>query len=397
VTRRWLWLATAIVLISSAASAQTGPYGSIGVVIGQGYEANIFAVPVSLGRQDSDLVTRLGPVVEAGYRSEPFRLIGRYEINAERFWDHRELDRRVARQDGAVEFIYRAARHVELAGAAFYTDTYSPLELASPDSIVLGRVHAERLTIQPNLLVEVTSGSRLRIDYEGAREALADGPPSLVHTVTASVIRTADLRTSYNFDYRIKRFGSPGTDAEQSHVVMGGWTRNIARFAEIEVNAGPRLFAGSVRPEIAAALRRSLRRTELSLEFAESETSVLGERGIVAVRRLRAAAIIEAGRNFTLTAAPMVFRNARDNRSATVMGMDLEALAQLARGVSFTLLGQVGRQDGDMSGTFERIPYYSVSTALRIVFPGNPRNVPDEQSRRREQRERSRRNGESAR
>jgi hypothetical protein len=176
---------------------------------------------------------------------------------------------------------------------------------------------------------------------------------------------------------------------------MGGWTRNVARFAEIEINAGPRLFAGSVRPEVAAAMRRRLRRTELSLEFAESETSVLGERGIVDVRRLRAAAIIEAGRNFTLTAAPMVFRNARADRSATVIGMDLEALAQLARGVSFTLLGQVGRQQGDMSGSLERIPYYSLSTALRIVFPGNPRNVPNEQSRRREQRERSRRTGES--
>ena len=375
-------IASAVFLFVRGVEAQTGPYGSLGVVIDQGYEANIFATPISLGPGERDLVTRVGPVLEAGYRSDPFRIAGRYEIAAERFWDHRELDRRVGRQDAAMDFGVRAGRHLEFGGVASFIDTYSPLQLSTPEAIVLGRVHAERLAVQPTMTYEWTAGSQLRLDYEGAREALADSPGTLVHTVGARMARTTDLRTTYTFGYRVRRFGPPGGETETSHVLAGGWIRNIARLAEIELTAGPRLFDGSIRPDVEAAIRRRLRRTELAVEFAETETSVLGERGIVEVRRIRVAAIVEATRNFRFTAAPMVVRNARDERHATVMGLDLEALAQLSRGVSLGVVGQIGRHDGNLGGTFERIPYYSVGTTLRIVYPGNPRNVPDEGRRR---------------
>lgn len=365
-------------LFPRVAGAQGMLFGSFGAVIGQGYEDNIFARPIG-ALQQSDAVTRIGPSAEAGYRSDGLRWTGRYEAAGERYWRLQELNRPIARQDAAFDLTYHPSRQVTIADTNLYASTYSPLELGTLDAVALGRVHADRLTLRPAVTWESSAANRVTFDYEFSREAVAGLAHALIQTPRVAFAHKATRRTTYRVDYRLRRFESSGLAPEGSQVVAVGVDGEIGRSASVRLEAGPRLFQGAVRPEVRALLRRPLRRTELSLEFAQTEATVLGEEGIMDVRELRAGIRTQASREIALTAAPTVFRDRRADRYATVEAMEMEAVAQLARGVSLTVSGQFGQQQGNLSGAYERIPYYSVGTTLRVALAsGNAvRNGPD--------------------
>jgi hypothetical protein len=373
-----LAVAVAVALDPYVSLAQTPPqgaYGSAGVAVSEVYQENLFATPTSRGPAATDLITRYGPIGEAGYRSEQLTFAARYEADAERFERHPELNRTLARQDAFGELIYRPSRRAIYGLTGSFAETYSPMELSTADSFVLGRVHADRVTLRPTLEYRWNPMLGFKADYEAAREALAGAPSAIIQVPHVRLERSTNRRLTFRVDYRVRDF-STTDDREFSQAITAGVQRTFGRGVSLEFDAGPRLSTGPVRPEVAARLRHSGRRGEWSIDYAETDTNVLGQVGIQQVRRVRFGTMLNAGRHVSISAAPSLVRDARYNLHTTSEVVEFEMVARASRAVSIVVSGQGGRQIGNLSSVTETVPYYTVMTSLRIAYPGEPRIDP---------------------
>lgn len=368
------WYAAVLAMLCAPAPAlgQGTLFGSFGVDVSQGYESNVFAQPEPLP-QSSDSVTRLGPVVEAGYRSGRFRTVARYETAAdERYWQYPELNRRMAKQESHAEIALAPSRHVSFGAIGDFVDTYTPLELGIMDTLVLGRVHAQRLTAHPSLVYAWSTAGSLTLEYDFARELIASFAPSIIHTPRAvfshEISRTSLIRLSY----RERRWQSVDGPQEMSRTAEIGMTRRIGRLSQLEFDAGPRRFEGRLYPEVSAALRHPLRRGgELMVGYTETDASVLGEGGILEMREVRGGIQLQIAKPLRIVISPTLFRAKRGELSSRVAAMELTAVTQLASRASLVFTAQAGRQEGDLGGAFNRIPYFRASTMLRVTLAGS--------------------------
>lgn len=360
------------VLVPDTATGQGDVYGRITFSTTQAYEDNLFAAPRSQG-PETDLVSRFGSGLEAGYRSIPLTLVGRYAIDAERYRHHVELNRQIARQDGAIELRYHPIRRLALDARASYVDTQTPLELNFESQLALGRVRAERVTASSGATYEWNPVTTAMIDYELTRDVLAEDVATTIHSPRAGVARRVGTRTTYRIDYRFRHFGARNGWTEPSHLVAVGWAHGITRLTDVEIEAGPRLSEGAIRPELSAVLRRRFKHGDMSLGYAQTQTTALGERGMVDLRSVTFGVTYVPARHLTLTMTPGFVRSARDGRHASVRTLDVQAIVQVAGGLSLVATSRMGRQEGTLAGPDEVIPYRSLSMTLRVAFPGPPR------------------------
>src|SRR5262245_57569890 len=111
--------------VVSAQQPDYGGYARVALSSAEIYNGNLFSAPSNptIGRvlplaagalppssavrtPESDLFSRFGTALETGYVAVPLQVIGRYELDAERYLDHPELNRNVARQDGSLSLDY---------------------------------------------------------------------------------------------------------------------------------------------------------------------------------------------------------------------------------------------------------------------------------------------------
>ena len=88
------------------AAAQVGQHASTSFTAAHTYESNLFATPASLTPQ-ADFISQFGPSVTAGYQSVPFEFTVNYELLAERYQRHTELNDNGARQEAGVALRYQ--------------------------------------------------------------------------------------------------------------------------------------------------------------------------------------------------------------------------------------------------------------------------------------------------
>ena len=84
-------LVAAALAAATSASAQVETYTRMSVSAAQIYDGNLFATPASRGPQ-TDFISRFGPALEAGYFSLPLEIAARYEIQADRYVNHADLN-----------------------------------------------------------------------------------------------------------------------------------------------------------------------------------------------------------------------------------------------------------------------------------------------------------------
>jgi len=365
--RRWALLAV-VALTPGTSTAQGQTFGTMAFSTTHTYDDNLFATPASRGR-DGDFISRFGPTIEAGHRSLPLTLVGRYAVDAERYWHHAGLNRHVARQDGAVQVDYRSTRRLTLNGRASYVETQTPLEFNVNSRLALGRVHAERVTAGSANTYALDAATRLTLDYEFAREGLADQPYTIAHYPRTGIEWRADPRTTYRFDYRARRLGIRGGDVDVSHILAAGMARQLTRLMHVELEVGPRLSDGAIHPELSATLQGRVGPSVLSLGYADTEVRLLGEAGGIDMRRLSASVTYQPWRHVTLTAAPAFVRSTLGRRYATVRTVELEAAIRLTPELSLVTSSRAGRQEGNLSGSHEDIPYRSLGMTLRAALP----------------------------
>ena len=74
-------------------------------------DSNLFCGPAD---RQSDVIARVSPAIDAEYRSTRLTLLGRYTVDAERFAEHASLTTPRARQQAAVDVLYRPAPPVDV-------------------------------------------------------------------------------------------------------------------------------------------------------------------------------------------------------------------------------------------------------------------------------------------
>lgn len=356
----------------AAASAQEETYTRMSVSASQIYDGNLFATPASRGPQ-SDLISRFGPALEAGYVSLPLELVARYEVRAERYLDHPDLNANVAHQDAAIALRYLPVQRLELSVDASYVWTQTPGEFNLESQLVLGRAPAERLAMGSAASYDWSNVTKVTWDYTFEKDTMVGGVASATHHSRVGVAQRRGLRNTYRVDYQFRHIdfgdGAPVT----SYVVTGGWVFGITPRTGFEIAVGPRLTEGTIRPEVSAVLRRQLRRGDLSLGYSRTELTAFGEPGTIDVHRVAASGAFRPARYLTVTGTPAFSRSARDDSHVPVYTLDVEAVIEATRRLSLVASGRIGRQEGTLAGPRETIPYRSLALKLTIALPSSPR------------------------
>lgn len=356
----------------STASAQVETHIRMSATATQVYDGNVFAVPASQGPK-ADLITRVGPALEGGYLSLPLEILARYEIQAERYLNHADLNESIAHQDATVSLRYLPAPRVRLSAGASYVQTQTPGEFNLDSQLGVARAPAERLGVNSTFTYNWSGVTDLTLEYMFGRDAVVGGVTSATHRSRVGVQRQTGLRNTYRVDYHVRHFDFGEGTASRSHVITGGWRHDITPRTGLEITVGPRVTEGTIRPELSTVLRRQLSRGELSFGYSRTELTAIGERGTIDVHRVAATGRYRAGRRLSLTATPAFTHSAQDDRRVPVYSLDVESLVQASRRMSLMAWARVGRQEGTLSGAREMIPHRSLGLKFVITLPrGEP-------------------------
>jgi hypothetical protein len=361
--------AICIGIASVPVAARAQGYATVTVTSTGLQDTNLFSTAENF---ESDYILRVGPVLEAGYLSQPTRLTVRYGFEAERYRDHPALDKDLARQNGLFEFRQMLSRRLIFNLRSTFVETRSARELNLESGLTLGLAVAQRAVTRPGITYEINSKTQLGGEYEYRSDVLAGGVTGALQYGTVALVRQLGPRTRQRLDYRFRHFAFGDNSTADAHIVMAGLTYDLSRRAGLEVSAGPRRVEGSIEPEIAASMYVRLRRLEFSASYARSQTTVMGRAGTLEVQRGGFGVTYDPTRRLQFMIEPSVYRTAR----TFVYGVDAQVVAYLARRLTFITAAETGIQEGTLHGGVERYPYQTVSVKLSTSFGGFPRIGP---------------------
>ncbi len=353
-------VALALVIIPTAAFAQGRTFGKLALSIGQGYDDNLFSSPSS-GNPQSDFVTRFGPLVEGGYSSPAMALLAHYGVEAERYATHKELDNNRARQDALVDLKYRPTPRTAMELDGSYLDTQTPRELNEATLISAGRARAQRMRGHSGVVVDVNAVMKVTADYTFARDLIAGGLTTTTQTPRVGASFRSSQRTTFRTDYRFSHLTFKDGTKILSVATTGGLSRVLTPSMTLEIDAGPRLSSGEIRPELAAQLKRRLRRGEVAIAAFATEDTVYGQIGTIQVRRLMGTWTYQPLRAISFRLSPAAVQSLYVDSPVTVFEMDGDLTIRANSKVSFVVEGHFGRQDGTFSGIPDIIPVRGIS------------------------------------
>ncbi len=330
-------------LIPVGAPAQSDFYAVPSFSLTELYDDNLFSSPA---RREMDFITRLGPGIEAGHLSTPVTLLGRYAFDAELFARHPELNETRANQRAALEFRYRPVRRLTLTVNGTYVNTHTPGELNVETALAVGRLRARRLAVDSSVAYHVDRFTTGTIGYAFTKDMLAEGVGNRTHAVTLGVDRRITSRDTGSLGYALHQFVFDGDGTTLSHTLTVGWAHRFTPKTRVTLRAGSRFSEGSVDPEGEASIHHRLRQGELSLTYARSQATVIGEAATVATDSLTAAAAVDPVRSIHLKATSGYFRSTLETFVAKVYQVNFEAAYEVARWLLLTGSYQFSLQQG---------------------------------------------------
>jgi hypothetical protein len=211
--------------------------------------------------------------------------------------------------------------------------------------------------------------TKLSGEYMLGRDSVVGGVASATERSRVGLQRRTGQRNAYRVEYQVRNSAFNDGSSSRSHVVTAGWTHAITPRTGFEIAAGPRVNAGSVRPEISAVLRRQLSRGELSAAYASTEMTTIGEHGTINVDRIGLSGSFRPARRLSVTATPSWSRSSRGHERVPVYVLDVESAFETTRRLSLVAWARIGRQDGTLSGPPGMIPYRTLGLKVTIAQP----------------------------
>ncbi len=331
----------------TAALAQSGFYLTPAFSVAEVYDDNIFSTPSS---RESDFISRFTPDIQAGYRSAPLTLLGRYTLDAEVFAEHAELNSAAARQLASIDLRYLPTPRLTLSLTGSYVDTHTPGELNVESAIEVRRARAQRLSGGPSAAYRFDARTEGTLDYMFSRDQLEGGVTTDAHVARLGLDRRLTTRDTGSLGYTFRRFFFDG-DESTSHAVTLGWIRDFTAFTSATLRAGPRFSDGSVDPELSLSILHRLQRGELSLFYARTLTTVIGEAGAVETDSVGATVSYTLLPRLDLRAAPSFSRSSRDGGDLEVYRFFLEAGYRVNKWIELAASYQWSFEQGRLEAT----------------------------------------------
>lgn len=361
----------ATLLLSSfmpvTALADSTLYMSPGLSIGRMYDDNLFFT--SVNRQSSSL-WRISPAIEGGYLSEPLTFAGYYTVDAERYAQHPELDGNTVRRDETVDFSYKPNERLDITADASYISTDTPAELTLGTGLSFGRTRARVYTAHPtsDYRFDAVTTGRAGFDYE--KDELAGGLHTLVRTGTLGLDHATSERATWSLNYAATDYGFPGSQITSRALTLG-LAYDLTPETKGTLAAGPRNTAGETAPEIAATLRHSFGEGSLLLDYARSQTTVIGQPAPVDTRVYQASLDWIPLPRLEVLIRPSYVRDSSGASRAGVYRVGLNASYKFGRLVSAVCTYQYNLQRGVLGGSGdEEIIDNVIFLGLVFSFPG---------------------------
>lgn len=329
--------------------AQADAYSRVSFSASQMYDSNLFATPDS-GVPQADYISRVGPTLEAGYRSVPIEFDIRYELLAERYLDHHDLNDNLARQDAMVAVRYAPYGRFRASFNAQFVQTQNPSEFNIDSLLSVGRMPSERLMATASAAYNWTDATRVSAGHTFGRDLMSGGFTSTTISSEIGIVRRTGDRSRYRADYQFRQVAFKHGSPVVSHVVTAGRSYSMTPRTILDVAAGPRFTAGRIRPEMTAALSRQVSWGELSIALFRTELTAFGEQGTIDVHRVAVSSTAQVTRRLTLTAMPAFTHSVQADRRAPVYSVDVSSVLAVNHRLSLAVSGRVGRQYGLLSG-----------------------------------------------
>jgi hypothetical protein len=367
VTRRAFVFALAVSLLAPmAASAQGQSFARVSASIEALYDSNLFAMPESLDPQ-SDWVTRVGPLFEAGYESIPLKLQAHYGFEAERYRTVVDLNELFARQDAATSLNYRGRSFaIDVAGS--YVNTQTPSELNLETLQFLGRARAQRTDVASAVTFDLSAVTSLKVEHGFTRDTLEGSITSVANVGRIRTTRKINPRTALRADYRPGFVDFSNGNEELSHAVTGGVVHAFTPALDFEIDGGVRSTGGDLDPEVSALLTRRLQRGAVGVRYTRTRETTIGGGSTVDVQRLGGSVSFTPTRALALTVAPARADSVDSLTRNVAYVVDGEFRVRATRRWTVLTIGRLGRQNRThrISLIEELINYRSL--ALRSVL-----------------------------
>jgi len=367
------------VLVPTVALAQAGFYFTPSFSFAEVYDDNLF---FTASNPESDFISRFTPAIQAGYQSDPLTILGRYSFDAEVYADHPELNSPQVRQRASIDLNYLPTRLLTLSFNGGYFETQTPSELNVLTGLQVGRSRAHSRSFAPSLVYQFNPLTTGTGGYTFTRDEASGGVSTDTHAINLAFDRRFTPRDtgSLGYTFRDYVFGDNGTtagnDTVTSHLLTLGWTREIIPLISVTLRAGPRFSQGSVEPDLYASIGYKLKSGELSLTYAKSQNTVIGQAGTVNTDSVVASFRYEVVRLLQVSAGAGFFRNTQEGSEVKTYSLNLGASYPITAWLTLVGSYQFNYQQGALGsatatagGPGQDIFHNIVSVSLVATYP----------------------------
>jgi hypothetical protein len=359
--------------VPDRAAAQGDTYARVSLSTAQLYDGNLFAVAAAAGAPEADLISRIGPLFEAGFESIPIKLRTAYEVDAERYLNHPDLNRMAARQRAAASIEYAPTPRLAVKADGSFASTQTPNELNVESQLAVRRASADRLGVDASGVYELNAVTKTLVGYSGAHEALDGGIAGGSQRSRIGIERRTGARDAVRLEYDLRHFEFSSGGTEMSHTIAAGWAHAFTSRTGFEIAGGPRIARGGIQPELSATVKHRAWHSELTAGYDRTEIMAVGEPGALEMHRANASALYRPLRKLTVIVAPAASRVDRGGDRVVVYSADAVATLQAAPGLSLAVSGRIGHQIGTLVDPRAAIPSRGFGVQLIVTAPRRER------------------------
>lgn len=371
--------AAACVALPGTAHAQA-PWIAPSVSIGIAYDDNITASETD---PQDDMMLRVTPTIEAGFRSA--RGEGRFlhSFDAEKYRDSTDLDNAQVRRFTELEFDYRVTPRLDAALLATTAASDFASDLLPEFGLEQGRADSRRTTVAPEIEYRFSRRTSGSAGLEIERDRLVGGTTADTRGGFVGAAYRATPRTTWSVDLLRREYSfDPGGDAH-SNIVLLGWTGQVSPRATLSIHAGPRLTEVDTRSEVLVGYRYDIPGGEFSAGYERTERTIIGQSALAEVDTVWLFYSHPITPSLALRLVPTYTALSRGDDSSNTVSVGLVADYRFTPLISLTSSYRWTRQDGSLDRGPVDITRNVVFFGMTIAFSPRGGQTPPADIRRR--------------
>ena len=313
---------TAILMFPVAAAAETRFSLVPSVEVTQVHDDNLY---FSHDAPVRDRIRRVTPALALRFDSPRWSFRGSYGIDAEEFEPQSSLDNTRARERAAAGIVYEATPRVRLSLGGGFVNTDTLADLNAVSGLASSRARAQRLTISPSIHLRVSPRWTASASASSISTVVQQGDRIREQSQELVLERAASLRDRFTLHYQHSAvvFEGEETASMSTHTLLGGFSRTIGPRTALSLRGGPRFNGDSITPDASLSISHSWRTASVELSLLRTQTTVIGQSGLVETEGLETTLTWTPMRRITAHVAPAVIRSSRDPFDGTVYRLGL--------------------------------------------------------------------------